>query len=288
MNNEYLELIKRTKNKIIQAKLEEVASDEEKVNLICGLQNNADFKLLLKDVRDFYLYLILIQLDNIDESSEQNLLSQYLSSQGFKDEEAQRITSYLYPYLSDNATKFIRKSSDNSVLIPFSKIISSNEDLQNYHPSDTNYDFENNLYLSQSDIEKIIQYIQDDKDKYSSEIFKLMISFASFARANPHPNGWIKYDQKSKDMIFYLASCAKKDQKTKEWLTSTLHLRYNLNMRVVGSTQPIPCFQLTWQSQQLTESDSLIYIGPKVPSSIDAFFEFLCSSDINSFNKKEN
>lgn len=285
MNKEYLDLIKHTKNKIIQAKLEEKASDEQTVSLICNLENSADFKLLLKDARDFYLYLILIHLDNIDESSEKNLLSQYLSSQGFKDEEAQRITNYLYPYLLDNATNFIRKSSDNSIPISFFKIISSNEDLQNYHPSDTNYDFENNLYLSCRDIERLSLYIQEDKDKYSSEIFKLMISFTAFARANPHPNGWIKYDQKSKDIIFFLASCAKKDQKSKEWLTSTLHLRYNLNMRVVGSTQPIPCFQLAWQTQPLLDPDFLICIGAKTPLTIDELYEFLCNTTLF---KKEN
>ena len=130
------------------------------------------------------------------------------------------------------------------------------------------------LYLSMEDIGFISDFIVRDRDKYDVELFRLLVSFAAYARANPHPKQWIKCDAKDKNSIFYLASCGNLPAKDKEILTNTLHLVYNMNMRVVGSNQPTPCFKFDWQANQspIEEEDNcLVEIGKACPSTIVDF-----------------
>ena len=261
MNNNNNE--KFSKNLILDARLKEISTDETKSTILANIKDSAEFKLLSRNVQDFYLYSILIHLDSQPQNSEKILLSQYLVSLGFTEVDATKTIDSLYPYLLEKINYFIGKESDITAAL-----FSSDE-------LDSEANFDAFIYLSTEDIKQLSLFLQEDQDKYSEEVFKLLISFTAFARSNPHPNGWIKYDQKSKDLIFYLASCTKKDQKYKEYLTNTLHLNYNLNMRVVGSTQPIPCFQLAWQLP-LKDQSVLVKIGENSPETIDTFYRVLC------------
>ena len=79
-------------------------------------------------------------------------------------------------------------------------------------------------------------------------ILALLVSYV----ANYHSSGWIRYNRKE---IFYLAGLSKLPVSTQESLTQRLHSTYNLNMRVVGSNQPIPCFRFSWSYSPFDPDD---------------------------------
>ena len=106
----------------------------------------------------------------------------------------------------------------------------------------------------------------------SPEIRRLLVAFLVYARANPHSSFWIKYDKK---VINFLASIQKLKVSEQNLLTMRLHNLYNLDMQVVGSNQPIPCFRISWQAEQQPPADSpenpLVLLGPLNPATIAAF-----------------
>jgi len=105
----------------------------------------------------------------------------------------------------------------------------------------------------------------------SQEVRRLLVALLVYARANPHPSFWIKYDKK---VINFLASIQKIKVSDQNLLTIRLHNLYNLDMQVVGSNQPIPCYRISWQAEQPpidTEENSLVLIGPLNPATITAF-----------------
>jgi len=105
----------------------------------------------------------------------------------------------------------------------------------------------------------------------SPDVRRLLVAYLVYARANPHPSNWIKNDKK---VIHFLASVGKLRIKDQIILTNRLHNLYNLDMRVVGSVQPIPCFQIPWQVNQPTpntEENPLVLIGPLNPATIALF-----------------
>lgn len=107
----------------------------------------------------------------------------------------------------------------------------------------------------------------------SPEIRRLLVAYLVYARANPHHSNWIKNDKK---VINYLASIQKLKVSDQILLTNRLHNLYNLDMRVVGSNQPIPCFRISWQAEQPaidTEENPLVLIGPLSPATIKSFAE---------------
>lgn len=81
------------------------------------------------------------------------------------------------------------------------------------------------------------------------QLLALLTSFVAYARYNAHPSNWIHY---KKHIIFYLAYLDKLKESERISLTQQLHSDYGLNMQVVGSTNPIPCFQFTWMANQPT------------------------------------
>lgn len=121
----------------------------------------------------------------------------------------------------------------------------------------------------------------------------LLLSFIVYANSHPHRSGWIYYDKKA---IFYLASIDKKRVADQQLLTKYLHDCYNLNMQVVGSTQPISCFHLDitkqqqqqqqdqQQQQQQEENGEVIVLGPLTPETITNYV----SSLKTSIDKKKN
>lgn len=107
----------------------------------------------------------------------------------------------------------------------------------------------------------------------SPEVRQLLVAYLVYARANPHHSNWIKNDKK---VINYLASIQKLKVSDQILLTNRLHNLYNLDMRVVGSNQPIPCFRISWQAEQPaidTEENPLVLIGPLSPATIKSFAE---------------
>lgn len=76
----------------------------------------------------------------------------------------------------------------------------------------------------------------------------LLLAFVVFYRKDYHPTGWVRYDKKN---IFHLAGVSRLSASTQERLTTKLHTLCSLDMRVVGSNQPIPCFTISWLNDQL-------------------------------------
>lgn len=105
----------------------------------------------------------------------------------------------------------------------------------------------------------------------SPEIRRLLVAYAVYARANPHPSFWIKSDKK---VINFLASLQKLKVSEQIFLTNQLHIMYNLDMQVVGSKQPIPCFRISWLANQPDEdTNPLVLIGPLNPATVKSFAE---------------
>lgn len=81
------------------------------------------------------------------------------------------------------------------------------------------------------------------KDKQQQRIFLLVVAFTAHALSAYHPSGWIRYDKKQ---IFTAAKINKLSSQDQESLTRQLHNDFGLDMRVVGSNQPIPCYNIPW------------------------------------------
>lgn len=234
-------------------------SHPENLEKIKYLTNTPEFQLFSKMVQDFYTYFLLLHLElsakypefgSVQEIEEKAGLISYLKELEFTEQDSITFVNKLYPHGIAQINKILNSHAAPSP---------SSSDTPQF-----------TLYLS--DINYLKDIITRDKGQWGPDIFKLLISFACFARANPHPNGWIKYDSKSKDLIFLVASCFKKEKKYKEYLTNTLHLLYHLDMRVVGSTQPIPCFKLKWMQDINPDTEQPVYTGPASQQTIDNIY----------------
>ena len=97
-------------------------------------------------------------------------------------------------------------------------------------------------------------------NKGEFQLISLLISFMAYARTHPHPKKWIRCGDKDKQKIYLLAGFPKNmPTKEKLGLTTCMHTLYGMNMRVIGSTQPTPCYLFDWQDE--AEFDTLIKIG---------------------------
>lgn len=134
-------------------------------------------------------------------------------------------------------------------------------------------------FIESDDTEEAKLSLQDIKllkekllHESSPEIRRLLVTFLVYARSNPHPSFWIKYDRK---VINFLASIQKLKVSEQNLLTMRLHTLYNLDMQVVGSNQPIPCFRISWQADQQPPADTpenpLVLLGPLNPATITSF-----------------
>ena len=134
------------------------------------------------------------------------------------------------------------------------------------------------IYLSTQDLEYIETHILTSPH-ITPELLRLIITYAAFARLNPHRSNWIKCDKKDKTTVLYLSSNSNLPVSKQEALIQDAHAYFGLNMRVVGSTQPIPCFQFPWQASQPpvneTDANLLHTIGPLAPKTITDFAKSL-------------
>lgn len=124
-------------------------------------------------------------------------------------------------------------------------------------------------HLSLLDIKELKTFAAQEADNRAA--FKLLLAFAIYARMNPHPSFWIKYDRPT---IFFLAGLQELKSSEQEHLTKYLHEYYNLNMQVVGSKTPIPCFKLKRMADQPNPlcpetSNPLIEVGTYSPATLD-------------------
>lgn len=115
--------------------------------------------------------------------------------------------------------------------------------------------------FSEEESEKIKKLLKENaqgirdalKNEPNGEVFRvgkdpaadLLVAFTAHALSNYHPSGWIKYDKKA---IIALARLSKLPMAEQEKLTQQLHSSFGIDMRVVGSAQPIPCYALPWLS----------------------------------------
>ena len=96
-------------------------------------------------------------------------------------------------------------------------------------------------------------------------MMNLMAAFAAHALAFYHHSGWIRYNRKD---IFTLAQLNKLPVSEQEKLIKTMHSFFGLNMRVIGSAQPIPCYGLSWLIPP-TEDSPIHKLNPtKIKTSI--------------------
>lgn len=95
---------------------------------------------------------------------------------------------------------------------------------------------------------------------------RLLVAFAAWDRAHPHPSGWIRYDRQA---IMCLAGLTGLRPSEQEALTQLLHRSYGLDMQVVGSNSPIPCFRLSWMEEEpIGQSNPIQDVGPLAPASV--------------------
>lgn len=104
-------------------------------------------------------------------------------------------------------------------------------------------------------------------DEPSYDARRLLVAFAAWDRAYPHPSGWIRYDRPA---IMCLAGLSGLRPSEQEALTQLLHRSYGLDMQVVGSNSPIPCFRLSWMEEEppIGQSNPLQDVGPLAPASV--------------------
>lgn len=104
-------------------------------------------------------------------------------------------------------------------------------------------------------------------DEPSYDARRLLVAFAAWDRAHPHPSGWIRYDRPA---IMCLAGLSGLRPSEQEALTQLLHCSYGLDMQVVGSNSPIPCFRLSWMEEEppIGQSNPIQDVGPLAPASV--------------------
>lgn len=107
---------------------------------------------------------------------------------------------------------------------------------------------------------------------FSKQCKALLLSLIVFYRYNYHPSNWVHYDRKN---IFYLAGLHMKTAEQQGALTQYLHRFCGLNMRVVGSNQPIVCYDFSWMHEEppIGENNPMITLGALTPPSLRSVIE---------------
>lgn len=130
------------------------------------------------------------------------------------------------------------------------------------------------LQSSYHSIDILLNIHHDLEPKYELPVKKLLLALVASYRANFHSSGWIKYDKKQ---IIYLAGLSKLPVMTQEKLFNYLHTSFALQMRVVGSNNPIPCFKFDWIEVPSQEPDAPVLeshnFGILSPDNISSLLE---------------
>lgn len=181
-------------------------------------------------------------------------LTQKLSSSfSFTQTVAEHIASHvltLFPQVQDIETQFIINTDAD---------INTNTSTQPLTPT---------IFITLKDYERFMEKIQLSNTPPTEQLKSLLFSFMVFYRDNYHPTGWVRYDRKN---IFYLAGLSSLSAQKQEKLVNSLHDHFGLDMRVVGSNQPIPCFKINWlydQDDVSTPKNPLLSFGPFTPKNL--------------------
>lgn len=127
---------------------------------------------------------------------------------------------------------------------------------------------EDGAYLTKKDISILKKNLADEEN---IKVALYVVALAVYARNHPHRSNWIRYNKKE---IAFLAGIHKLAVKDQEVISQIVHTKYGLNMQVVGSMQPIPCFQFSWQadpSNTPSEDNPLVIVSDYTPQSLFAF-----------------
>ena len=117
-------------------------------------------------------------------------------------------------------------------------------------------------FVLESDLARFREYSLSDPHS-TQELRLLLMSLLIQYRRNWHPKGWVHYDRGA---IMHMAGLDAASARAKEGLTSYLHSEYGLEMQVIGSNNPIPCFRLAWaESQPESPSNPRVDLGPYSP-----------------------
>lgn len=142
------------------------------------------------------------------------------------------------------------------------------------------------ISLTLKDYERFTEKTSID-DQMTNQLKRLLLSFIVFYRDNYHSTGWVRYDRNN---IFYLAGLSKLSSKQQEKLVNYLHLNYNLDMRVVGSTQPIPCYKIDWLYDQENVgkmSNPFLSFGPMSPQNLKSIIDKINDKDNSILTQEE-
>lgn len=113
------------------------------------------------------------------------------------------------------------------------------------------------------------------KDKHQQRVLLLVVAFTAHALSAYHPSGWIRYDKKQ---IFSIAKINKLPSQDQEALTRQIHNDFGLNMRVIGSNQPIPCYNIPWLVAPQQDSPISTLRSPMIANAIVEKIRFLVNS----------
>ena len=141
------------------------------------------------------------------------------------------------------------------------------------------------IVLSLEDYQRYVETTQtceifSSTHAQSAALKSLLLAFVCFYRRSHHPTGWIRYDKKN---IFYLAGLTKISSSQQEKLTAALHAHCGLDMRVVGSNQPIPCFTISWLRDQPiagTTDNPLLTLSDMSPEGIQEIISKISSPEV--------
>lgn len=212
----------------------------------------------------YAVYIAAKDLNKTPEEIKTELITFLQKRYNFSATSAKKVVSNLY-------NSFSKGEFQKSIIDPASsKNSSPSPDFADSPSSSQTVPSESsNIMLTSQDFQKFVELTQADPE-ITPEIKKLLLSFIIFYRRNFHPSGWIRYDRKN---IFYLAGANLYSVSQQEKMTKFLHERYALNMRVVGSNQPTPCYGFSWlQEQPLpgTPNNPYLTLAPLTPEGLES------------------
>lgn len=212
----------------------------------------------------YAVYVAAKDLNKTPEEIKTELITFLQKRYNFSATSAKKVVSNLY-------NSFSKGEFQKSIIDPTSsKNSSPSPDFADSPSSSQTVPSESsNIMLTSQDFQKFVELTQADPE-ITPEIKKLLLSFIIFYRRNFHPSGWIRYDRKN---IFYLAGANLYSVSQQEKMTKFLHERYALNMRVVGSNQPTPCYGFSWlQEQPLpgTPNNPYLTLAPLTPEGLES------------------
>ena len=141
-------------------------------------------------------------------------------------------------------------------------------------------------FLTLLDYERFVQYTSLDPDA-STDVKAVLLALIVNYRRNYHKSGWIKYDRKN---ILYLANLIGRPADAQDRIFRHLYTEYGLEMRVVGSNNPTPCYKIAWlfdQPQPGSHFNPFIEFGALIPKSIHAVASGEIKLDVSAKRKGE-